>query len=140
MTLPKCAVRRCANTADPRWFARDANGHAVMICDGHEIPLGPDDVEEAPRTPGPAPRAPEPGPEFCLPEPRGCEHQQRLAVAFSEVLAVFRRAAVEAPGSLASNYDTGDMTEGEVHRHVVTRLQEVHFVMQLAIARGYRVT
>lgn len=34
--LPKCAVLVCLNEADPRWFARDVNGRAVMICDGHD--------------------------------------------------------------------------------------------------------
>lgn len=29
MTLPQCAVLTCANTADPRWIARDVNGRAV---------------------------------------------------------------------------------------------------------------
>jgi hypothetical protein len=35
MTLPKCAVLTCPNTADPRRFARDVNDYPVMICDGH---------------------------------------------------------------------------------------------------------
>jgi hypothetical protein len=122
MTLPKCAVLACPNTADPRWFARDMSGRAVMICDGHETPLLPGEVE----------------PEFRLPTLEG-EPQRQLSLAFSEVLAVFRRAAEKAPSSLASDYTTEDMSPGEVHRYVVTRLQEVHFFMQLAIMRGYRV-
>ena len=34
--IPQCAVLTCTNVADPRWFARDVNGRAVMICDGHD--------------------------------------------------------------------------------------------------------
>lgn len=42
--LPKCAVLTCLNEADPRWFAHDANGCAVMICDGHESAPRADEV------------------------------------------------------------------------------------------------
>jgi hypothetical protein len=52
MTLPQCAVLSCINTADPRWFARDAKGRAVMICDGHDPMPRADEV---------APAAPDPG-------------------------------------------------------------------------------
>lgn len=34
--MEKCAVLTCTNTADPRWYACDVNGRAVMICDGHD--------------------------------------------------------------------------------------------------------
>lgn len=36
MMLPQCAVLTCPNVADPRWYARDVNNRAVMICDGHD--------------------------------------------------------------------------------------------------------
>lgn len=50
--LPQCAVRTCTHEADPRWFARDVNGHAVMICDGHD-PTPPAD-EVTPAAPDPS--------------------------------------------------------------------------------------
>lgn len=51
MTLPQCAVLTCTNTADPRWLARDVNGRAVMICDGHEPPPKADEVAPCPPDP-----------------------------------------------------------------------------------------
>ena len=50
--LPKCAVLTCTNEADPRWYARDANDHPVMICDGHDPMPPPSEV--AVRPPDPA--------------------------------------------------------------------------------------
>jgi hypothetical protein len=49
LTLPKCAVLTCDNDADPRWYAADVNGRAVMICDGHVPPPRPDEVAARPR-------------------------------------------------------------------------------------------
>ena len=48
VTLPKCAVLTCSNDADPRWYATDVNGRAVMICDGHVPPPRPDEVAVRP--------------------------------------------------------------------------------------------
>jgi len=50
-SLPKCAVLTCPNAADPRWFARDVNGHAVMICDGHDLTPTADEVTVRPPDP-----------------------------------------------------------------------------------------
>lgn len=44
VTLPKCAVLTCENTADPRFYAHDVHGRAVMICDGHEPVPPPSEV------------------------------------------------------------------------------------------------
>lgn len=77
--------------------------------------------------------------EFCLPQPAGigCDHQRALATAFSDLLDLFQRVLKEAPRSFADAYVYGTTSENAVHRNVITKLQEVHFVMQGAIARGY---
>ena len=49
--LPQCAVLTCSNTADPRWLARDANGHHVMICDRHLLPPQAHEVALCPPDP-----------------------------------------------------------------------------------------
>jgi hypothetical protein len=44
----------------------------------------------------------------------------------------------EATATISARYFPGGMSAGDVHCSVIQRLQEVHFSMQLAIARGYR--
>lgn len=51
LELRQCAVLTCTNTADPRWFARDVNGRAVMICDGHLLPPQANEVANGPPDP-----------------------------------------------------------------------------------------
>jgi hypothetical protein len=63
--LPKCAVLTCTNEADPRWYARDANGRGVMICDGHEPTPKPDEVA------------------VCPPDPSALELAERIVNGFS---------------------------------------------------------
>jgi hypothetical protein len=82
LSLPKCAVLTCTNEADPRWYATDVNGRAVMICDGHDPRPQPDEVT------------------VCPPDPSAHELAERLVNGFSasreEVVHVARALLTEA--------------------------------------------
>jgi hypothetical protein len=64
--------------------------------------------------------------------------QGQLALAFSTVLDVFQDAADKAPHNFAEERVRGSASEDDIHRAVIDRLQQVHFLMQSAIVRGYR--
>ena len=83
-----------------------------------------------------------PRPEFRLPpvSTDASRYQGQLALALSMVLDTFQEAVRHAPGNFAEERLLGRGSESDLHRDVIDRLQQVHFIMQCAIARGYKGT
>lgn len=97
-SLPQCAVRTCTHEADPRWFARDVNGRAVMICDGHDPTPPASEV---------TPAAPDPG-VYDLAE-RIVRHGYSASAA--EVERIAYALIVEAADAKARDTELGELRD-----------------------------